>query len=274
MEKSLNTTLQALKVARISLRRPSTQRKTLLFMEKGAEGLEFNGYDTLQAYRTSLMSLYADCKIAVNSQVNARSNTEPLELLRELSMLHFDVKDFKRLYFPKGNELFPLSRVEMDKSAAIAAEDETLRQTILRYLEEQANLLLILEKLYKHRIKHLNAYYADNHNKTTSHRKPLATREQLALFPEESPITLLRWNGKRVDFAELFDSVFESGSVAMMGEGTPNREEYFELLQWFFNFKFDNVGPLIRSAKKRKKENTPFLLKLMGIFKGTSSLEL
>ena len=195
-------------------------------------------------------------------------------MLHELSLLYHEIKDFKQLYFPKGYKSNVLQRVEIDKATALVTEDENLRANVQRYLHEQASMVKSLEKLFKFRIKFLKLYFTNFQRVSASNRKSAGSRQQLVLFPEESPNTLLCWNGQKVDFVELFYAVFESGLIGMLGEGKPNRDAFFELLQWFFNFKFDNVGPLIRSAKKRKKENTPFLLKLIGIFKGTSSLEL
>ena len=272
MQQSLTNALEVLKEARVTIKRPTGLKKASLFEDDGYDGLEFNGFRNVLHFRSHLFSYYAPCKIALDAQVNARALESPTELLRELHLLQYDIKEAKRQLFPKDRYRSALQRIVLEKTPQPGKGNPALEKALQGFLAEQKGMLRDLLKLFKHRIRHLEDYYGKNLPGFVPTPPQKSGRAQLALFPEGHDTTLLRWNGTKVEFAEVFEALLESGAVALLGEGRPNREEYFELLQWLFNYKVDNVGPIIRSARKRKIENAPFLLKLVEVFKDTTSL--
>ena len=274
MKESLTNALEALKEARVTIKRPTGRRRAALFGEDEYDGLEFNGFRNALQFRSFLFSNYARCKLALDIQVNTRALESPTELLRELHMVYYDLKEFRRQFFPKGHESLALQRVVLEKTPMLGKEDAALKAALRVFLAEQSHSLLSLKKLFKHRIRHLEHYYGKVLPGAESRPRLRPSRSQLVLFPDDQDTTLLRWDGAKVEFAEVFEALLESGTVGLLGEGRPSREDFFGLMQWVFNYKVENIGPIIRSARKRKIENAPFLLKLVDVFKGTTSPDL
>ena len=273
MQESLSNALRVLKDAKAAVKRPARLKKASLFGDDMLDGVEFNGFQDVIQFRAFLFSLLAKCKIALDAQVNARALVDPSELIRELHLLYYDIKVFKSEFFPKGRDSLILQRVVLEKTPLIKLDDAILKATLLVFLNEQSNLLGDLKKLFKHRIRHLEDYYGTSLPDLSLRPVQRPARGQLALFPDDQDTTLLHWTGTKVEFAEVFEALLMSGSVSQLGEGKPSREDYFALMKWVFNYPAENIGAIIRSARKRKIENAPFLLKLVGVFKGTTSLD-
>ena len=269
MKKNLTIALEALKVARLSFKRPSAQRKVLLFPDPGTDGLEFNGFNTLSSYGTHLHSLYVNFKRELDAQVNARATEDCMELVRELNLLHYEIKSFRRGYFPKGKPGERLERVEIVKGPVMGQQENSVRITVARYLDEQFKTVRMLDKLFDHRIQHLITFFGEKGNVKQKSKPP---RAQLALFPQDSSVPLLRWKGTKVEFAELFYSLYESGVIVLLTTGQPTREDFFAFFQWALNIHIGNIRPIINNAQKRKVEVAPFLVALREVFKGGNYL--
>lgn len=267
MKKNLTIALEALKVARLSFKRPSAQRRVLLFPDPSTDGLEFNGFNTLSGYGAHLHSLYVNFKRELDAQVTARATEDCMELVRELNLLHYEIKSFKRGFFPKGKPGERLERVEIVKGPVMGQQEESVRIVVDRYLDQQFKIVRMLDKLFEHRIKHLLTFFREKGNVKPQPKPP---RAQLALFPEDSSVPLLRWNGTKVEFAELFYSLYESGVIALLTPGQPNREDFFAFFQWALNIHITNLRPIINNAQKRKLDAAPFLAALREVFRGST----
>ena len=64
MKESLTNALEALKEARVTIKRPTGRRRAALFGEDEYDGLEFNGFRNALQFRSFLFSNYARCKLA------------------------------------------------------------------------------------------------------------------------------------------------------------------------------------------------------------------
>ena len=135
-------------------------------------------------------------------------------------------------------------------------------------------MLELLEQLYLHRIAHLNKYANRQAIAQVNHDYSIPTKQeisayvtgQLSLFPKGSGMTLLKWQRDKVDFLELFVSVYESNSVKGLDKSKITKKEFFGLLMWVFNIQIGNIDSTLQAAKNRKIEQKPYLKELMEVF--------
>jgi len=131
-----------------------------------------------------------------------------------------------------------------------------------------------LEKLYSHRITHLEKYSYklrasdDYSDQTLPTKQELSTyhRGQLSLFPKDSGMTLIQWSREKVDFLELFTSVYDSKAIKSIGGKKFNKKEFFGLLTWFFNIQIPNLENSLQSMRNRKISQAPYLTELQELF--------
>ena len=79
-------------------------------------------------------------------------------------------------------------------------------------------------------------------------------------------MTLIQWKREKVDFLELFLSVYDSKAVKSIDGKKFNRKEFFGLLSWFFNIQIPNLENSLHSMKHRKIEQAPYLTELQQLF--------
>jgi len=129
--------------------------------------------------------------------------------------------------------------------------------------------------LFRHRISHLNKFCLSTASQIIHDpdaiiptKKELSAymSGQLSLFPKGSGTTLIEWKRDKVDFIELFISVYESNAVKHASKSNLTRKEYFGLLMWFFNVQIGNLDSSLTAAKNRKIEHRPFLKELMDVY--------
>ena len=269
MKTNLTTILDALKEANIAIKRPSAQKNATLFVNPASNAVEFNGFSSLLDYRVFLSSLYVKCKLDIDGQLNERALIEALELMQELSLLLFEVKEFKRQYFPKKPHSGLLERVIIQKNhtTRVVISDEHI-VIVEAYMNEQLLILIQLKKLFKNRIAHLEKFYGGGSPLHTSKGRSRGNKKQLALFPEGSFNTMICWTEGKVEFVELVEAIHKSGAVGLLKGGKLTREDFFELFQWLFNIHVENYGAILKSAKGRKVEKARYLLKLVEVFRG------
>jgi hypothetical protein len=131
-----------------------------------------------------------------------------------------------------------------------------------------------LEKLYSHRITHLEKYSHklrssdDFTDPTLPTKQELSTyhRGQLSLFPKDSGMTLIQWSREKVDFLELFTSVYDSKAIKSIGGKKFNKKEFFGLVTWFFNIQIPNLENSLQSMRNRKISQAPYLTELQELF--------
>lgn len=131
-----------------------------------------------------------------------------------------------------------------------------------------------MEKLYSHRITHLEKYSHklrasdDYTDQTLPTKQELSTyhRGQLSLFPKDSGMTLIQWSREKVDFLELFTSVYDSKAIKSIGGKKFNKKEFFVLLTWFFNIQIPNLENSLQSMRNRKISQAPYLTELQELF--------
>ena len=135
-------------------------------------------------------------------------------------------------------------------------------------------MLELLEQLYLHRISHLNKYAIRQNVSEINQDFTIPTKQelsaymsgQLSLFPKGSGMTLIQWQRDKVEFIELFVSVYESNSIKGLEKPKITKKEFFGLLMWFFNIQIGNIDSTLQAAKNRKIEQKPYLKELMDVF--------
>jgi hypothetical protein len=86
-------------------------------------------------------------------------------------------------------------------------------------------------------------------------------KNQAPLFASD-----LRWNSSDVDLIELVAALIEKRAVVGKDKDLKN-EEIFNEFQIAFNIKIKDLDSKLSRAKRRKKENAPFLLSLAEAFR-------
>ena len=131
-----------------------------------------------------------------------------------------------------------------------------------------------MEKLYSHRITHLDKYSQRQASLNANIDQSLPTKQelsaylsgQLSLFPKDSGMTLIQWSREKVDFLELFTSVYDSKAIKSIGGKKFNKKEFFGLLTWFFNIQIPNLENSLQSMRHRKISQAPYLSELQELF--------
>jgi hypothetical protein len=115
MNKTLISTLEQLRFAKIQVLSLSMRKQISLFdFETGPE-ISFNGFNSILLYQGELDKLYDECKKSLEKELNQVIQS-PVELKMSLDLSRFEIKAFKNRYFPKDNELVLFNRVEFIKT--------------------------------------------------------------------------------------------------------------------------------------------------------------
>ena len=78
------------------------------------------------------------------------------------------------------------------------------------------------------------------------------------LFPPKKYSSPLKWKESDTAFIELFASVFHVGAIMHVSHDI-TRKELFEILSEMFNLNIKDLESKLSRAKRRKKNETPFL---------------
>ncbi len=129
MHQNLQNALEQAKLAKVQVLPRSSRRQMNLFEDDTSPEINFNGHYHLSAYQHHLDRFYADCKSYVALQDTSYLGETTMRLKRDLDMAIFEVKEFKRRYFPKDDLDFLMTRVEFVKTPRPPGpEDEVVKK--------------------------------------------------------------------------------------------------------------------------------------------------
>jgi hypothetical protein len=112
-----------------------------------------------------------------------------------------------------------------------------------------------------------NAHQPIASNQPTNKELSAYLAGQLSLFPKDSGHTNIVWCRSKVDFIELFSSVYECQSIKSTNHKKITKKEFIQLLMWFFNLNVGNWETTLSAAKSRKLEReSPYLKELLSSF--------
>jgi hypothetical protein len=115
MNRTLISTLEQLRNAKVQVLSFSIRKQVNLFdFETGPE-ISFNGFKSIFSYQEQLDKYYDECKMSIELEIN-QATPYSLELKKSLDLSRFEIKAFKNRFFPKENELLLFSRVELVKT--------------------------------------------------------------------------------------------------------------------------------------------------------------
>lgn len=129
MHQNLQNALEQAKMAKVQVLPRSGRRQMNLFDDDTSPEINFNGHNHLNAYQHHLDRFYDDCKRSVALLDPVNPGDALMRLKRDLDMAIFEVKEFKRRYFPKDDLDFLMTRVEFIKTTRPPGpEDEVVKK--------------------------------------------------------------------------------------------------------------------------------------------------
>jgi hypothetical protein len=277
MIEHLNKILNQLKKVNVRVSPKTTRKQVNLFDVENIPEIQFNGFPSLSAYQQHIDELYAEYKAFVTAfMVNsANQDHDPSHDLKiKLDDARFELKAFRKRYFPKSHTGTLMSRVEFSRATPSTKMDEaTLKQSLLEYFRVELRLLALLDLLFQHHIHHLERFYSPHAIKGLSDSNPSTdelsahAKGQLSLFPKGSDFTLMQWTRSKVEFIELFTAIYESNAIKPLGQHRLLKKDYFNLLMWFFNINIGHLEGSLSAAKNRKtNKESPYLKELIQVF--------
>ncbi len=128
MNRTLISTLEQLRNAKVQVLSFSIRKQVNLFdFETGPE-ISFNGFKSIHSYQEQLDKYYDECKMSIELEIN-QATLYSLELKKSLDLSRFEIKAFKNRFFPKENELLLFSRVELVKTPRTdISKDQALKK--------------------------------------------------------------------------------------------------------------------------------------------------
>jgi len=277
MNEILTETLVHLQMVKVQVHSHSVRKQINLFeIEIGPE-INFNGHKTILSYQACLDLIYKDCKNLVETQVN-QDQGRPDEIQKLLDLARFEIKEFKKRFFPKDNEMVLFNRIEFIKTPrADILNDVSLKKRIMDFFNIQYQLIQMLDDLFSHRLQFLTKYYipkAIHQNNPTPDFNAPTQKEissyqlgQLSLFPPDKGHTNLKWNRDKIEFIELFICVHKSNAVVGIDNKPVTKKDYMELLMWFFNIQIAHWHGSLSYGKDRKiKRESEYLKELVVVY--------
>jgi hypothetical protein len=272
MKEKLAVVLEQLKTAKIQVSQRTLRKQVNLFEYDDSPDIEFNGHRSLPSLQEHLFTFYTPIKQQVDAMVQS-ADMQPHSLKKDFDLACFEIREFRKRYFPKDNYDVLFHRVELHKSTPLELKKDEGIKKILNYFDIQYKLLEILEELFRHRILHISKFCLTN-ILPVIHDPDLPTKQeisaylsgQLSLFPKGSGLTLIQWKQEKVEFIELFIAVYESNAIKSTTKNKITRKEFFGLLMWFFNIQIGNLDSSLTATKNRKIEHRPYLKELLDAF--------
>jgi hypothetical protein len=267
--------------ANVQILSKSTKRQINLFEIDTLPEIQFNGFRSPQDYQRFLETFYREVQKMVDQIQNIGQNALN-DVLKQFDLARFEVKTFRKQYFPKDQKQVLLGRVVLLKNSLLDSFlNEDLKQRVLFFFAMQVQLLQLLEELFSHRISHIERFYSHKQGFALPSGLP-STKElesyskgQLLLFPIGSSNTGAHWKRSAVEFAEVFGAIYASNAIKAQDGSNLFKKDFFALMMWALNLPIGHLEGTINKGRSRKNElGSPYLNELANKFKEMVSSKL
>jgi hypothetical protein len=278
----LSSVFEHLIIAKVQVLSKSTKRQVNLFDIDTLPEIQFNGFRSPQDYQHFLETFYREIQKQVDQILNQEKNALN-EVLRKFDLARFEVKTFRKQYFPKDQKQVLFGRVVLIKNSLVdSILNEDLKQRVLFFFAMQVQLLQLLEELFTHRINHIERYCNPKQSSfllptslPTSKELESYAKGQLLLFPTGSPNTGAHWKRSAVDFAEVFSAIYASNAIKAQDGSNLFKKDFFALMMWALNLPIGHIEGTINKGRSRKTDTgSPYLNELATNFKEMISSKL
>lgn len=267
--------------AKVQIHSKSTRRQINLFDLDTLPEIQFNGFRSPQDYQRYLEVFYRETQKQVDQILNQGQNALN-EVLRKFDLARFEIKSFRKQYFPKDQKQILLGRVVFIKySLADSILNEDLKHRVLFFFAMQVQLLQLLEELFSHRISHIERFYNPKQGFVLPTGLPSSkelesySKGQLLLFPIGSSNTGAHWKRSAVEFAEVFGAIYASNAIKAQDGSNLFKKDFFALMMWALNLPIGHIEGTINKGRARKTEDgSPYLNELASKFKEMVSSKL
>ncbi len=134
MHQLLLNALDQVKHAKVQVLSNSVKRPVNLFEDIYSPDIQFNGFKNPLQYQLHLETYYVQCKSGVHELLQTNNNNIN-ELKKDLDLARFEIKEIRKLYFPKNQSELLLNRVEIAKQSRLENKyDEFLKKKFLNSL--------------------------------------------------------------------------------------------------------------------------------------------
>lgn len=265
----LTSVFEHLKNANVQILTTTSKRQINLFEIDGLPEIHFNGFKSPREYHKYLEAFYQQVQKVIHDLLS-EGNMAVQDLLKLLDIAWFEVKTFRKQFFPKDQKQILFSRVEIHKGDfGNYKELEGLREKVLIFFAQQFQLLQLLEELLSHRIDHIQRFFCSPRQSFVPDVLPTPRamesyeKGQLSLFPLGSPNTGVHWKRKNVEFAEVFTAIYESNAIKASNGSSLNKKDFFALMMWVFNLPIGHLDGTLNKGRTRKMEmGSPYLNEL------------
>ena len=128
MQEKLAVALEQLKSAKVQMTHRTLRRQVSLFEFEESQEIEFNGHRSIGSYEDHLHTFFLPCKKMVDQMMND-SKEYPQTLIKEFDLASYEIKEFRRRYFPRKHTHLMFQRVEFQKTKYLdVSDDEALKK--------------------------------------------------------------------------------------------------------------------------------------------------
>ena len=264
---SVNEVIDEIRTSNLVFGRKMPRKVVNLFEERYILDISFNGQASLDIYETHLQGIIKKCKYKFDRKIVATKDID--RLIMYIETIKFEIKALRKNYLNVNKDFFRTVKIENSSKLKEKYKDQVI-EMINYFFELKLHLATSLVDYFKHRLRMLERI------KTNGILKPVILNnkksqigKKLSLFPEDNTSPSIKWARSPTDFMELLHALFYSNSFVSSG-GALNRKNLVDLFSWIFNFKIEDPNGVLRSAKMRKKVNTPFLKELANVFENSA----
>ncbi|RLD40111.1 MAG: hypothetical protein DRI86_15890 [Bacteroidetes bacterium] len=267
MKCRISEIIDEIRTSNLVFGRKMPKKVITLFEERYILDISFNGQASLDIYETHLQKIIKRCKYKFDRKILAAKDID--KMIMYIESMKFEIKALRKNYLNANKDFIRTVKIENSFKLKEKYKDQVI-EMINYFFDLKLYLANSLVDYFKHRLRMLERIRTKgivipvivNKRKTRISKK-------LSLFPENNTSPSIKWARSQTDFMELLHALFSSDSFVSSG-GPLNRKNLVDLFSWIFNFNIEDPNGVLRSAKMRKKANTPFLKELANVFENSA----
>jgi hypothetical protein len=281
MKIDIEPTLNELKQAKISHRQRSLKNKGFKNDLFGNSSFLFNGFTSLDEYRTFLGGIYREWEKKLE-EMTAPDIRDYQNSQNHLYNIIHQLKHFQNWELSEKSPQLMWARVEFDKATQNYLNNDEIRELIQVYFSLQRLFVKQLITLVKHYLDRLDTHFACSGNYAASvpELKKKVKKGIVHImtgkkdqFEGDGESGTVVWNLEAVSLVELACAIHQTKGLRFKDSRPLNQSEVAKFLSAEFNFDIGNFRSSLYAAKNRKKGAAPFLTEMRDSFIRYSSQE-
>lgn len=229
---------------------PRQRLKVNLFEEELNPGIKFNNFNSINQYSLHLKNIYLIVKRNIILLLkNSESLSEKILLLEEFRIL---IHEIRLSFFPLNKNVILYSIHFKNKSYFNNMIDNSVKEKLFLFIENQKGLIDAIDELLKAKIKNLKYQIKIDHPTQTKNVETITN--QLKFFENDCKKCYdLVWKGSDVNLLELVISLICSNLIEK-STGKMTFNEGIKVVEQLFNIELKSPYNKLNQAKNRKND--------------------